>query len=164
MDAQNALETLIGEIKTETGLDLTLDEDGVTVIQHASDVSVIVSADYPSGLLRMATILGTTEQANREELFGDLLVVNFFPQLYGPFYFALNPDQSRLMLVGRVPIGLLDAHKLIDNFEAIVFAHNKVSDMIGGALRGQERLATAIASRFDDGGMSAGHTPPATFV
>ncbi|MEM6913463.1 MAG: type III secretion system chaperone, partial [Pseudomonadota bacterium] len=161
---QNALEMVISEIKTETGLDLTLDENGMTVINHTSDISVIVSADYPSGLVRLTTILGSTEEAKRDELFGDLLVVNFFPQLYGPFFFALNPDQSRLLLVGRVPIDTLEPHAMVDSFNAIVTAHTKVSELIGPSLRGQERLSTVIANRFDDGFGGSGNPPPAVFV
>ncbi|MEM9099104.1 MAG: type III secretion system chaperone [Pseudomonadota bacterium] len=164
MDAQNALETLISEIKAETGVDLAFDENGMTVLQHESEVAVILTADYASGLMRINTLLGSIADANREELLGDLMVVNFFPQVYGPFFFALNPEQTHLFLMSRTPILSLDAHGLIDHCNQLVRAHQILSELLVGPLSGRGRLSQAIAERFDDAESGAKSDVPATFV
>ncbi|MEM1277054.1 MAG: type III secretion system chaperone [Pseudomonadota bacterium] len=144
MDARNLLETVLNEIKTQGGPELVLDQDGMAMLEHESGTEVLMTADLAAGVVRLNTFLGNIEEADRNDLLGDLLAINFLPQLYGPFFFALSPDQKTLLLVCRIEIEDIDERRLAESFVAIAFAHDRLKTMLASAMRGQQRVSEAL--------------------
>jgi hypothetical protein len=115
-----AVNNLLKELGRHIGLEqLALDEEGQCTLAFDEDIVVTFVAD-PDGGLNAVSFVGELPESGAEPFVKGLLEENFLQSNHGGARFAIEPNSSRVVMVGRWDAQKTDIGLLSSQLEACV--------------------------------------------